>query len=224
MTGLKRPRNDENSPVLTTNSPLEFRDGLKRRRKAVNISEEQIQVLRDQRAANDARLAEGEKGRLLAEVEAREEAQKAQENARLQCVLASVTDAGFTLYEFLDELMHTRDRATSSQVSKMLISRGSDLLESIRQRQPKMAYAWAAKTTGEILACESTKLAERLRPQQNCGVTNVLKGFSLTRIMCDAEELAPTLCELLRAVGVPETAASSERKNRDLVCRIFIVF
>lgn len=87
------------------------------------------------------------------------------------CTLVSITDAGFTLYEFLDELMHTRDCATSSQVSKMLISWGSDLLESIHQHQPKMAYAWTAKTMGAILACESTKLAEHLCPQQNCGVS-----------------------------------------------------
>ena len=136
----------------------------------------------------------------------------------------SVMDAGFTLYEFLDELMHTRDRATSLQVSQMLISRGSDLLESICQRQPKMAPAWAAKTTGEILACESAKLTERLHLQQNCGVTHVLEEFSLTRIMCDAEELAPTLCELLRAVGVPEASPAHERKNRDLVRHIFFAF
>jgi len=75
----------------------------------------------------------------------------------------------------------------------MLILRGSDLLESIRQRQPKMAHAWATKTTAEMLAHESSKLTERWRPQQNCRVTHVLEEFSLTRIMCDAEELAPTV-------------------------------
>jgi hypothetical protein len=225
MTGIKRSRNDENWPISNTNSPLpEFRDGLKRQRKALNISTEEIQVLCDRRAANDARIAEEQEERLLAEAEAAKEAHRAKENACLQHVLASVTDAGFTLYEFLDELMHTRDRGTSSQVSQMLISRGSDLLESIRQRQPKMAHAWAAKTTAEILARESAKLAERLRPQQNRGVTHVLEEFSLTRIMCDAEELAPTLCELLRAVGVPEASPVHERKNRDLVRHKFFAF
>jgi hypothetical protein len=173
-------------------------------------------VLRDRRAANDAWIAEEQKERLLAEAEAAKEAHRAKENAHLQHVLASVTNAGFTLYEFLDELMHTRDRGTSSQVSQMLILRGSDLLDSIRQRQPKMAHAWAAKTTAEILARESAKLAECLRPQQNRGVTHVLEAFSLTSIMCDAEELAPTLCELLRAVGVPEASPTHERKNQDL--------
>ncbi|KIM89791.1 hypothetical protein PILCRDRAFT_2082 [Piloderma croceum F 1598] len=218
MTGLKRSRNDENWPISNTNSPLpEFRDRLKRRRKALNISMEEIQVLRDRRAANDARIAEEQEERLLAEAEAAKEAHRAKGNARLQHVLASVMDAGFTLYEFLDELMHTRDRGISSQVSQMLILRGSDLLESIRQRQLKMAHAWAAKTTAEMLARESLKLAERLRPQQNREVTHVLEEFSLTRIMHDAEELAPTLCELLRAVGVPEASPACERKNRDLV-------
>lgn len=218
MAGLKRVRNDQNEPISNSlSSPLEFRDGLKRRRKALNISEDEIQVLRDQRAANDAQAAEEQKVVLLAQAEAAKEAHLVEGHARLQRVLASVSDAGFTLYEFLDELVNTKDRATSSQVSQMLISKGGILLESIRRRQPKVAHAWAAKTTAKILACESSKLAEYLRPQQNCGVTRVLEEFSLTRIMSDAEELAPTLCELLRAVGVSEGALTSERKNRDLV-------
>jgi hypothetical protein len=104
----------------------------------------------------------------------------------------------------------------------MLITMGSDLLESIRQRQPEMAHAWATKTTAEILARESIKLAANLRPQQNCGVTDVLQQFSLQRIMRDAEELAPTLCELLRAIGMPETVPTAERKDRDLVHVIFL--
>ena len=135
--------------------------------------------------------------------QAAKEVHRAEENASLQRVLASVTDAGFTLYGFLDELMNTKDRATSSQVSQMLITKGSDLLNSIRRCQPKMAHAWAAKTTAEILARERTKLTENLRPRQNCGVADVLQQFSLQRIMNDAEELAPTLCELLRAIGTP---------------------
>ncbi|KIM81869.1 hypothetical protein PILCRDRAFT_8519 [Piloderma croceum F 1598] len=189
MAGLKRLRNDENEPISNGNLPLEFRDGLKRRRKALNISEDEIRVLRNQRAANDARAAEEQKVMLLAQAEIAKEVHRAEGHACLQCVLTSISDAGFTLYEFLDELVNTKDRATSSQVSQMLISKGGNLLESIHQRQPKMAHAWAAKTTGEILAHESSKLAEHLRPQQNRGVARVLEEFSLTRIMSDAEEL-----------------------------------
>jgi hypothetical protein len=86
----------------------------------------------------------------------------------------------------------------------MLIAKGRDLLESMHQRQPKVVQAWAIKTTGKMLARKSSRLAEHLRPQQNRGISNLLEEFSLIRIMSDAEEIAPTLCELLRAVGMPE--------------------
>ena len=103
----------------------------------------------------------------------------------------------------------------------MLIAKGGDLLESIRRRQPKVVHTWAAKTMAEVLARESSRLAEHLRPQQNCGVTNVLLQFSLERIMSDAEKLAPTLCELLRSVGTSVVLPDADRKDRDLVYIFF---
>ena len=221
MPGLKRPTNDENVSLSNCGTPLEFRDGLKRRRKTVKISEGEVQVLRDQRAVNDARVAEERKEALKAHAEAEKERLRVEENNRLRKALDSVSDAGYTLYEFLDELMNTRDRATSSQVSQMLIAKGGDLLESIRRRQPKVVHTWAAKTTAEVLARESSRLAEHLRPQQNCGVTNVLLQFSLERIMSDAEKLAPTLCELLRSVGTSVVLPDADRKDRDLVYIFF---
>jgi hypothetical protein len=221
MPGLKRPTNDENVSLSNCDTPLEFRDGLKRRRKTVKISEGEVQVLRDQRAVNDARVAEERKEALKAHAEAEKERLRVEENNRLRKALDSVSDAGYTLYEFLDELMNTRDRATSSQVSQMLIAKGGDLLESIRRRQPKVVHTWAAKTTTEVLARESSRLAEHLRPQQNCGVTNVLLQFLLERIMSDAEKLAPTLCELLRSVGTSMVLPDADRKDRDLVYIFF---
>ena len=98
-------------------------------------------MLRDKRAANDAWIAREGMERLQAEAEATKEVHQAEENAHLQHVLASVTDAGFTLYKFLDELMHTRDHTTSLQVLQMLILKGSNLLESICQCQPKIVHA-----------------------------------------------------------------------------------
>jgi hypothetical protein len=46
---------------------------------------------------------------------------QAKKDACLQFILASVTYAGFTLYEFLDELMHMRDHKILLQVSQMLV-------------------------------------------------------------------------------------------------------
>jgi hypothetical protein len=45
----------------------------------------------------------------------------AKKDVCLQCILACVTGAGFTLYEFLDELMHMSNHTTSLQVSQMLV-------------------------------------------------------------------------------------------------------
>jgi hypothetical protein len=117
MSSAKRPRDDENTPISTPITSFEFRDGLKRWRKSRHVSEDEIRVLREQRAANDAQVAAEQKERLMMHAQAAKEAHCAEENARLQRVLDSVTDAGLTLYGFLDELMNTKDRATSSQVS-----------------------------------------------------------------------------------------------------------
>ena len=77
-------------------------------------------MLRDQRAVNDTRVAEERKEALKAHAEAEKERLRVEENNRLRKALDSISDAGYTLYEFLDELMNTRDWATSSQLSQML--------------------------------------------------------------------------------------------------------
>jgi hypothetical protein len=110
----------------------------------------------------------------------------------------------------MDKLMNMNDRAISLRVSQMLISKGTDLLDSMCQRQPHTANAWAARMMGEILAHKSAKLAAHLRLQQNCGVEKVLQEFSLAQIMSDAEDLAPTLCQLLRDVGCTGALPSGE--------------
>src|ERR1700683_4485789 len=57
MRSLKQPCNDENQPISSSNPPFtEFSNGLKCQCKALNFSEE-IKVLRDKRAANDAWIA-----------------------------------------------------------------------------------------------------------------------------------------------------------------------
>ena len=61
------------------------------------------------------------------------------------------------------------------------------------------------------------RVTEYLRPQQNCGVTNVLLQLSLERITSNADKLAPTLCELLRSVRTSVVLPDADRKDRDLV-------
>lgn len=65
--------------------------------------------------------------------EAEEAARLAEEQTQLRRVVSAMTNSEFgygTLYEFLDALVNTKDRAASSQVSQMLISTGNNLLDS----------------------------------------------------------------------------------------------
>ena len=82
-------------------------------------------------------------------------------------------------------------------ISCILISRGEDLLDSIRTCQPKVANKWAIKITGKILTQEGERLMEFLCPTQRCRVSDILDKFSLIRLLETAEQLAPVLCQLL---------------------------
>lgn len=124
-----------------------------------------------------------------------------------------------TLYEFVDELLSTKDQQISSQVSCMLGQHGDVILNAIRKRQRDLVKKWAIDLTGELLAGEGRKLAECLRPEKSQKTSSTLEEFSLDRIMADAELLAPNLCRLLRAVSDAERPAEDKtRKNRSLVC------
>jgi len=218
MSSTKRTRNAENKPFsfvdASTPAPKRIR------RTAQSLSFAEIQNLRDERAAKDACEAH-----LLAETtrQAVEEKHRTEAKLRVEKVLGSVTAAGYgSLFAFMDELLNIRDQQLSAQVSRMLGQHGEDILNSIRVRQPNLVNQWAIETSGEILAQEGKKLADFLRPTQGTKVSEVLKMFSLERIMSRAEEIAPTLCHILRSVGTRETLSMDEiRKDRSLVCTMF---
>lgn len=222
MAGSKRTRTDENAPITHIITPIRIVDPSKPstkkpRRVAVKFVSEDIQnkVHADLVAARGVNEAKRTEERKAAEKAEEEERKRAESRARIELVMSSVSAAGYgTLYEFMDELINTKDPIRSSQVSRMLISRGDTLLDSIRSRQPAMANEWAVKITGKILAQEGEMLAEHLRPEQGRRVTDILDAFSLERLLADAERLAPSLCELLRKVG---TNDNSSRKDRNLV-------
>ena len=52
--------------------------------------------------------------------------------AHMELVLGSVSAAGYDiLFDFMDELINTKDPIWSSQVSHMLISQGENLLDNM---------------------------------------------------------------------------------------------
>lgn len=185
------------------------------------VSETELQAIRNKRIANEAVMAEAQKAAEDAAASEAEEKLLLRSKRRVAHVLASVSEIGYSsLAEFLIKLMATKDRAQSSQVSQMLIQHGDRVLNHIRERQPAIVNAWAVRLSGEILAKEGKKLAEYLRPAKGQEVSEVLANFSLERILADAEQLAPNFCMLLRKVTTKEMAASSEgeeKKDRDLV-------
>jgi hypothetical protein len=79
MSSLKRPRTDENTPLVRLETSIKFVDGLKRRRTSNKVTDEEIRVLREKRANDDAQKAEEQRRETLAKAKATAEAQSAQE-------------------------------------------------------------------------------------------------------------------------------------------------
>ena len=145
---------------------------------------------------------------------------------RIEQVFGSITAAGYeTLYAFVDELLNVCDQQFSSRVSNMLGQHGEEILNSIRARQPDIVKQWAVGVSGEILAEEGQQLAKYLQPRDNQTTSDLLQQFSLERIMSEAEDIAPTLCWLLRQISMKDQSEDKEkvRKNRSLVSLAFIV-
>jgi hypothetical protein len=219
MSTLKRPRPDENTPPIWPETPIKFVDGLKRRRTSNKVTDEEIRVLREKRANDDARGAEERRQETLAKAKAAAEAQNADEDILFARVLSCMTDCGFgSLHGYLHRLMTTKAQHASSQASKLLINKGQSLLNDMRNKQPGVVNGWAAAATGEILANEGLKLASYLRPRQGRPLTDIMSEFSLERILTDAEMLAPTLCGLLRDFATNGAVSpAAERRDNNLV-------
>ena len=60
-------------PISTPTTSLEFHDGLKHWCKLHHVSEDEIQVLREQRAANEAQVALEQKERFMMHAQAAKE-------------------------------------------------------------------------------------------------------------------------------------------------------
>jgi hypothetical protein len=105
-------------------------------------------------------------------------------------------------------------------VLRMLGQHGEAILNSIHARQPDLVEKWAVDVSGEILAEEGRQLAKYLQPGENQTMSELLVQFSLERIMSESEQIAPTLCQLLRVITTKQQPEEQEkvRKDHSLVC------
>jgi hypothetical protein len=210
MASSKRPRNDENTSLsfVDQSTPVPKRPRL--RAQAFTLVE--IKNLQQERAQKDWAAAD---------VKARTD-----EKSRIEQVLGSVTAAGYqSLYDFVDELLNVHNQQLSSRVSKMLGQHGEAILNSIQARQPDVAKHWAVGISGEILSEEGQRLTKFLQPRDGQATSDLLQQFSLERIMSEAEDIAPTLCQLLRRIATKEKPEEKGkiRKNSSLVSFAFFV-
>ena len=123
MSSLKRARNDKNIPPENQGSTTSiqpqlsgiFRNGLKWRHVVrKDVTEEELRILREKRAAEEAKEMADKAEKTQIRAEAEEAARVSEEQTRLRRIVSAITDSelGYgTLYEFLDVLVNTKDRA-----------------------------------------------------------------------------------------------------------------
>jgi hypothetical protein len=183
-----------NTPLQTPSQTrsLEFVDAftpVPKRRKLCRNATEEGPNLRSAGIIQDAAAAAertGEEDRQVAEGQDKKrlEDEEKKEDDRLNKALRLVEGVGYpTLHTFLKALLATNDQHRSSQVSRMLIQHGSSLLDSIRQRQPKVANDWAISTVRQLVAAEGDRLAQQFKPEQKQPVSEILKKFSMTELV-----------------------------------------
>ena len=204
MATSKRPRPDENTHItfIDQSTPAPKCPQLK----VWPITLAEIKNLQQAQAQKDQAAAEAN--------------ERTESKFRIERVLGCITEAGYeTLYDFVNELLNVRDQQYSSRISKMLSQHGETVLNNICARQPDMAEQWAVGISGEILAQEGQRLAKFLQPCDDQTTSELLLRFSLERIMAEAEDIAPALCQLLRRIAIKEQPDEKEKlwKNRSLV-------
>ena len=152
------------------------------------------------------------------------EDEEKKEQDHLNQALKLVEGVGYpTLYTFLQALLMTKDQYRSSQVSHMLSQHGNSLLNSIHRRTPKVANDWAISTVRQLVAAEGECLVQRFKPDPQQPVSEILKNFSMTEFLTQAELLAPSTCQLLQQIGFPESPVKEGSNKRDLV-RVSILY
>jgi uncharacterized protein YdaT len=190
----------------------------KKRRVAQNLSQEEIQLLRDEHQAKQKECAERKE-------QADEESRRRQKRSRIDNAMTALKACGFpTFHDFLADVLTAEDPAQSSHISQVIINHGTDLLDLIRKRRRDIADDWIITGHRELLSAECKALASHFRPRHGASITEILSAFSIKGFLSQAERVAPLVCDVLRQIGFPENASNSKYKDRQLVSSIIACF
>jgi hypothetical protein len=211
------------TPLANTGTPnsLNFIDGFtpvqKKRKVTRKFTAEDILNSQD---IYEERQKESERRQMEEEADRQRKA----EEQRLTEVFKTIEREYPTLHSFLNALITTKDPVRSSQVSRMLIRHGNSIFDSLRKRQPEVANDWAVSTVQQLVNIEGERLAQRFKPQQKVLVSEILKNFSMTEFLSEAEILAPSTCQVLRQIGFSGPSNINRGKKQELVCISFAFF
>ncbi|PPR00907.1 hypothetical protein CVT26_015517 [Gymnopilus dilepis] len=220
-TARKRPPNDENLPPGTF---IQY-PGPQQPSKPPSVKRVRRTVLKNVTPAQmeEARVLwlEKQKERVEEQVLKQkdvEEAKEAEAAERLRRMEAARVEVGYpTLFAFLSDLLSTKDRAMSSQVSQMISHHGNDLLDSLHARRPEEIDKWMAKRLKTLLMKEGLELEQVLQPDRTKDVTLVLEQFSVSALLDDARRVAPQSYSMLSSLSGHSEDATEGRKKKDII-------
>ncbi|KAG6914065.1 hypothetical protein DXG01_002687 [Tephrocybe rancida] len=220
MVGGKRPRNDENTPLTPANTKIyKFIDSSEPRKPRLSAKKSKPFTSEDranyerQRAEEEARREEEKKEK---DIDAKRQEEEAA-TKRVELLWAYARGLGFdTMHQMFHEVLTTRHPVRASQVSKMILNHGTDILDTVRDIQPGVAHDWMLSGTAQLVDAEMDLLVDLFCPTQGTHIEDVLNGFSMQKVLQDAQNLAPSLMTVLQqAANV--TREYKSNKDPDLI-------
>ncbi|KAG6834995.1 hypothetical protein H0H93_005717 [Arthromyces matolae] len=224
MSGKKRRINDENAPTTpSSNKTYTFIDCSTAKKPRLSARRTRPFTADDLVNYNRQRADEAERKDTEAKAYAELfEARIAEETAtravqRIEEAWSVIQKLGFSsLYEFVHDLLTTRHPVRSAQVSNMLTHHGTEILDLIHDRHPRIANDWALSTIRQQIETEMAVLSKHFCSAQNTPVTTILHEFSLKKVIHDTATFAPTLLQVLRQAG-NTTRQYASKKDPELI-------
>jgi hypothetical protein len=124
--------------------------------------------------------------------------------------------AGYsTLFSFMKAVYSTQNQHMSSQVTQMVSKHATELLDLVQNRDSTTSTTtWVKHNFARILASEVDIICSRLRPTRGGDVSDVLREFSLDRVLRNVNTDAPNLQEIVSGLlGHQEGEASKKQKD-----------
>ncbi|KAJ2913990.1 hypothetical protein MD484_g6417, partial [Candolleomyces efflorescens] len=211
----KRKKTDENAPLQVL--AYDPHQPKRQRTKLIELTPD----VRAENARRYAALQQTREQQEATEIIRKDVERRVEDERQLSDALKSLKELGYsTLFSFMKAVYTTKNQHMSSQVTQMVSKHAPELLDLIQQRDNTASTAaWIKDNFAKILASEVDFICSRLRPTRGGDVSEVLREFSLDRVLKEATTNAPNLSEIVSGLlGHQEGEIS--KKKKDVVCPI----